>query len=268
MSDYYGFKSTDKNSMVIPFYCSQHNRNLIEAYKNYVEQLDQLLEDSGNEANEIEESKMKIKEFKTDDGDLSFFNLHISENATTCITNFFNSDFKFDRHKIIDDDEISINSVPVEAANEEFNLNNNNIDKENIFSLNTNVKNFILPHKPKYNNDDSCIVSLNLPTFYPPEYNFINIENNNNFNLNFDNSTNDGLVDKLQKKKNFNSFSKSFYEFFDNDIEKIQSSGVSNVTLTQLQYLKQFFIRVLKNYNKFDLDLEKIYTILQKDNFI
>jgi hypothetical protein len=206
----------------------------------------------------------------------NFVNFDFIESAYSCkSTDLLHSENILERIKQNENDVI-YNSFSFcnYATNKENNYSGLNFfsDKSDNSNLNKNCQQLIstiLPQKPKYQSDDSYYLNLNLPTFSStPEYNFINIENNNNFNLNFESQDVTQNSVGNDTKQNFKSISKSFYDYFNSDIEKIKSEGFSNVTLTQLQDLKDFFVRILENYNKYNPELKKIYYTLQDGKIV
>jgi len=240
MTDYYGLYGDNKYTNSIPFYCISHNRNLIDAYNDYVDQLDQLVSSDGN----IQIDHMStIKDYRTeeatkDDYDVSEFNNSCCENIINLVHPEFNYDTSLNK-----DDEISMECL----SNAEKMSNDTNT---NTYLWNTNTH-WI---KPKYLDDD---VYSNFPCIYP-EFNFINIENNHNFNFNFDNENNN--------KNNFNEISKLFYEYFENDLNQIKTKGLSKITISQIKDLKDFFIKILKNYKDFDTDFLKLNQLFENSS--
>ena len=151
---------------------------------------------------------------------------------------------------------------------------NDNIDlKESNFNFFNNF-NKILPQKPKYQHDDSISFNFNLPNLIPnSEYNFINIENNNNFNFNLDKEFESFYVERNKveicpsalSSSNFDKFSKMFYEYFEKDINQMNQEDKSKITITQIKQLKNFLIKIIKNYKHSDKDISNIYEILKNE---
>lgn len=298
MTDYYGFgrKINEQYSKEIPFYCSIHNRHLYKAYQEFLEDMEKCLINSyplkhkeiktlsipnvkeythDHTEEDCSFSNSKNEEIKEHVGNCDLFessyactkstDLLFSENNYEQINqhrddNNFNS-FSFRNFEINKDNNCNYTGLNFFLEKSDKNNSNSNENSQQLLTT-------ILPHKPNYQSDDSYFLNLNLPTFSSTqEYNFINIENNN-LNLNIqcqDLSPNSGCE---ENKQNFNSISKSFYDFFNSDIEKIKSEGISNVTLTQLEDVKDFFVRILENYNMYNPALKKIYSTLKDGKII
>ena len=151
---------------------------------------------------------------------------------------------------------------------------NDNTDlKESNFNFFNNF-NKILPQKPKYQHDDSISFNFNLPNLIPnSEYNFINIENNNNFNFNLDREFDSFYLERNKfescpsalSSSNFDKFSKMFYEYFEKDINQMNHEDKSKITITQIKQLKNFLIKIIKNYKNSDKDISNIYEILKNE---
>ena len=46
-------------------------------------------------------------------------------------------------------------------------------------------------------------------------------------------------------------------------MEKINKHGASIITISQIKKLKEFFMKILKNYKNFDSELKKLNDILE-----
>jgi len=294
MTDYYGFKENEKFNQALPFYCSAHNRPLIKAYQQYVEQLDKLLTDSNksnkNFIKEIEGQDTKIhaiatnsiKDQKTEEGtkecEMTEINFQFNENNANLnnINNFLQTDFiKFDNqiNNLFDNDQIQINSIPCCGENfeklefyEDYTIGNNNLN----YSI--NFGKMIPPSQKLKNspNDDSYCSNFN-NLFPTPEFNSINIENNNNFKLNFE-TNNESMTELINgnsnNKNSFENVSKNFYEFIDKDVNLIKTKEVSNITVSQIKDLKALVGKILSNYKDYDQDIQKMYQTLKDKDLV
>ena len=60
-NDFFGFNDVQMKSQVYPFYCNQHNRNLVTDYKEYLQQMDEVLKDNDNVNDEMNRKENVIE---------------------------------------------------------------------------------------------------------------------------------------------------------------------------------------------------------------
>lgn len=209
------------NFKSIPFYCSCHNRDLINAYNAFTTQIDQVLEeiDPQKVADRHDHRGEYYHEAKKDNNLPVPIPIFPCENCNK-ISNLTHPEFNFTTKLTSHEDKV-----------------NENTDKE-VFPTN----------KFFYDQDESF--NLVLGTF-PNEYNF-NL-NDNLSHLNFEN------LDQIQTKDNYEDVSEPFYNFFKKDMDKYQRTGKTDLTSSDLKELKEFFVNVLKVYKNFDTDFETFY---------
>lgn len=313
MTDYYGFSTDDRKTKPIPFYCNLHNRNLIDEYTNYVYQLDQVISETIFNTGTVKyfkkaesNSPIRVKSEKENNpAGNSYFTKDIKteEDTVECEGEIFDSSNFYNKNEQIKTDNINTldhqhndNSIDDNfqnimslQLNFEKNILETAYDNLSVRSLPINEEcnpkdasmnffnqiNKIVPQKPKYQHDDSIAFNLNLPNLFPnSEYNFINIENNNNFNLNFDKEFDNMFLEKIKMENlsslnispsNFDKFSKMFYDYFETDINLMKEEDKSKITITQIKQLKKFLIKIIKNYKNCDKDISIIYEILKKE---
>lgn len=278
MTQFYDLPSDDKSMTSIPFYCGVHNKNLILQYKQYLNELKQILKES-NILNSPRDNRTEDAT-NTDNTDNNGNNENLfeklfsseSKNPQICCLQV---NEKFDiPDNILDCQDSSI------RENSTINFER---QQETILKLEENFENFkkmmynnietfksFPPKKP--NNEESFNLNFNLGCFAlsPSEHNIINIENNNNFSFNFDGGHQDIFpFDKTQvAKKESKSMLKQFNEFIEADINKIRTHLSSDITVTDLRNIRDCFIKILKFYGNFEPDLQKIKEVLEKENLI
>jgi len=258
MMDYYGLDSFNI-SKVVPFYCSNHNRDLISNYKCYLEQL------KGNYGENESPNSTPLSNANTEP------NSNIRRVAKN--DSHDNKDDMADfNYMVLSHPEFNFNNSTEDNndIDEDFSFSNSNTPRSSKFSNQGNQGNeksnerenysFTI-QKPKYHKIDDPFSNylFNASTHSShhdchvmPEFNFYNIENNNNFNFsNLEHETKDSVC--------FNKISKSFYDHFDKDISLISNENRSNITISEITQLKEFFVKILKNYKKYDNDLLSFY---------
>ncbi len=285
MSDFYNLpQGEDDSNKNLPFYCSVHNRTLIDNYNAFLKDLECVLKENENTTH-------SLKDHKTED----VTNCDGTDNNPYCeFTNekpLLNKN-KLQNEKLIFDNLENFES-PKNILDEKnyINYQNENFlfsvdkDKETIMKMEENFENFKKKINPNleenfYNCctipkpiEESFNFNFNFQNFpLLSECNFISIENNNNFNLNFEGGMTPEIfpVEKQQLfgKKDFKTISKQFFDYIDNDISKMQVKNSSEVTVTDLKSIKDCFLKVLKSYGSFEPDLKKIKEVLESNYFI
>lgn len=304
MTDYYGFTSAEKFNQAIPFYCNNHNRNLIEAYTTYTDQLDQVINIEENMTMSNDKgstSNLSFSKHKTDEDEQEGENVccitEIPPKNNENISNLQHPEFKFERTtNMIDDDALSIKSIPTSNKIFENKCNNyTNISTQEVITtpfISPKVQipdieaipllikkdtfcEDMNPEKPKYKNED---LSYPLPDFnLITNDSFPNFDNENLFEFGSDIFPKESTFPKIEifedrldthlqcpnvQINNFQHFSKMFYDYIDKDISRINKQGKSNFSDAQIKDLKDFIIKIIKNYKNFDSGLSTLYQIL------
>jgi hypothetical protein len=173
------FYALDKNKVndTIPFYCSKHNRNLIEAYDEYLKQLRECI----TKADSIPEGGI--------------------ETSYNCL-NIAN------------------------LSHPEFNFENNAIDGKLQDEM----------------SDDFC--KVNKPTYH-----------DDSFDMNWTNEVSDLNI----LTQDFSHVAKTFYEYYENDMQNIEKDKRSSVTLSEIRDLKEFFMKAIRSYKDYDSDFMNIH---------
>jgi hypothetical protein len=289
MVDFYNISPGDSfSNESIPFYCSGHNRTLVENYKAYLKDLECLLKENENLTSYLKENK--------------------TEDVTNCDASDNNPNCEFTYEKLLANENKIENDKLVFIQNfENFESQKNTIDNQNhinyhneinpfsiendretILKMEENFENFNKKIHPNFETNLNYCCSIPKPVEesfnfnfnfhnFPllSEFNYVSIENNNNFNFNFEGGVVPEIfpVEKLEKnslvgKKDFKNISQQFSDYIDNDISKMQLQKTSEITVTDLKSIKDSFLKVLKFYGNFEPDLQKMKQILESNHFI
>lgn len=263
MMEFYGINK-HKFEEPIPFYCSNHNRDLTKNYKLYQKQLDQCLamtkkependlsttykepkaekvhlaERQHEEENNLKRQSQELKEM------LRPFELHsedpgISNGCTNIV--------------MLEHPEFDLGISNTLHSNENF-LSNN------LFSYTRNISLISAIERPSMlANEDSLI---------HPVYSF-NPKSEKGFSeLSFNKSKVANNLPKQNEQNfqtNFAKISKYFYDYFKQDLERVKKERRSNVTITELKELKEFLIAVITAYRHFDSDMMEYYKKLVEE---
>jgi hypothetical protein len=163
MTDYYGYTSDDKKTKAIPFYCSLHNRHLIEAYTSFTYQMDQVIAETMFNSNP-EKNTNKTSNDKKDPLETNYVKIidpKFKNKGACCL---FTKDIKTEEDtKEYDcefnnfcNNEVQVNSEKDSNLNNYHNDNSLDDNFQNIMALQMNFdKNIIDPTVE----DNSSIIS-------------------------------------------------------------------------------------------------------------
>jgi hypothetical protein len=286
MTDYYGYVH-NKFRQPIPFYCSSHNKNLIDLHTNYIQQMDQVIEENLNinknivntmnienienkrlvsstsiNGSEVKKSKeenlfsgFSIKDSKTEeetkeDGEFSEFNNIPTFNNIENFQNFSLPDFNFEKDELNMnmDDNISIKSVPLDEENFPF--------KESFQNLN-NIA-----------NNANSIMNNPVNKFLNPQKPKYRIDDSIGFNLNLPNinmlSHPEYNFISIENNNNFNfNFDKEFDSSMGMGFSKKENE--LNINTQNFQKISKVFydyfyndMKMIENEDKSNITITQI----------
>lgn len=156
-----------------------------------------------------------------------------------------------------DFDDFQLNRISSDKNYKIFNSRNFEISSPNNFLQNFN-SNMSPSHKqisPRL--IDSPLNGIDSSPHHPMGINFFTSSEVNN------NSSNNVQIDLERKEEVFRLF-RDYRDFFRQDIEKLKSTGRSEITITEIKELKEFILLIVKNYQQYDKLFETMAKTIEK----
>lgn len=214
-----------------------HQSTIINNIENFKTSCTDKLNNINKSIAELEEKGMEIHQPEVNNYQPE--SQYISINAKA----FSNNEF----------DDFQLNRISSDRNYKIF--NSGNFENNFLTNFNSNMSPSHKQVSPRL--IDSPLNGMDSSHHNPMGINFFTSSEVNN------NSSNNVQVDQERKDEVFRSF-RQYRDYFYRDIEKLKSTGRSDITITEIKELKDFILLIVNNYNQYDRLFERMAQSLGK----